>query len=925
MSTTIGNSIITSSTTGSQLTGPTGATGPTGGTGNTGATGNGINFIRKIDSNGITIFLLDGTEFTITGLSGNSAGSSDFPTNPYGVTGATGTGSLSFNIRGTVSGLTATFKPVKGLGGLSLGYQGSDLIFRGLTTGSGFGVTNAILYSAGNTAAPLVGAGGLNNIFRYETHTSGSTTQHVARATISKFLQGTNSTGITNINLINITGITSNIKNFADASVNSFYTNNGVWENKQWYNTSFKDVRAIVTPAGAVQNSGITSTTNIVFRTQDTTPYALQEHGSCCFCNVDKKCLDYVTRSYCNSVTGTFSAKLSCDTRKNNRDAACYSKIGACCINGTCVETTESQCTDFGGLFELGKTCFNATTCRLNNLLIFYDGGTGDFNWSSKRSDMKGSGRKHVQAWDDLGARLMPFFGSVDSIYLASENPPIPSQASTYKNKLGWTNTGVTSSKREAEGFNTSAFNYITKWEIDGIIEVLKLQGLTTTSEEYVYFNWTEDYRDFPLFPGMTGPSDNIHKYEIGGTEAECALLPGGEWSISPGAKTPTCKIPMPRAIIAESNSMSGAKTEKENYRDSSIMMGKLFSDQVSTGTDGSTFFGVKHYFPNCKFGIYNWPTWNYYFPSGTGYNTLSGSPNQINNSMNIAADAYISMTAMIDATDMLMPSLYCSLNVPSWNRLRSIQAVEFCNIINDKLVAQGKPKKLIIPFVSSIYNTISTGGPYHDKKFTGTNAKFSQDYIPPYTIMTDNDIKYEQIDPLILTGADGATNWIGSHYRAIQTAGRNANGVNEDTTPQSSFRRWPFFSGPNGTPIGSEQLPGYGSNNLWSDKSMLRQAVSAHLNYTNGANMGVTGNRWWYKETPAQQISTPPEWKLAGGLCFNHAIPAGWNGTDFIPGATSTAETYNLVEGVYLDSIERTINVFVNSWNLNLDGKLVL
>jgi hypothetical protein len=110
MSTTIGNSIITSSTTGSQLMGPTGATGstgatgPTGGTGNRGATGNGINFIRKIDSNGITIFLLDGTEFTITGLSGNSAGSSDFPTNPYGVTGATGTNSLSFNIRGSVSG-----------------------------------------------------------------------------------------------------------------------------------------------------------------------------------------------------------------------------------------------------------------------------------------------------------------------------------------------------------------------------------------------------------------------------------------------------------------------------------------------------------------------------------------------------------------------------------------------------------------------------------------------------------------------------------------------------------------------------------------------------------------------------------------------------------------------------------------------------
>jgi len=372
MSTIIGTSIITNVSSISLLygatggTGPTGATGPTGGTGATGATGNGINFIQKINSDGITIFLLDGTQFTITGLSGNSAGSADFPINPYGLTGATGTNSLSFNIRGSVSGLTATFKPVKGLGGLSLGYQGSDLIFRGLTTASGFGVTNAVLYSAGKTAAPLVDSGGLNNIFRYETHTAGSTTQHVARATISKFLQGKNSTGITNINLINVTGVTAYVKNFADASVNSFYTNNGVWENKQWYNTSYKDVRAIVTPAGAVQNSGITSTTNIVFRTQDTTPYALQEYGSCCFCDVDKKCLDYVTRKYCNSVNGTFSTKTSCGTRITNGDNLCFpnNNLGACCVNNTCVDVTQSQCSTSGGIFHANTSCTASGVCN---------------------------------------------------------------------------------------------------------------------------------------------------------------------------------------------------------------------------------------------------------------------------------------------------------------------------------------------------------------------------------------------------------------------------------------------------------------------------------------------------------------------------------------------------------------------------------
>jgi hypothetical protein len=220
------------------------------------------------------------------------------------------------------------------------------------------------LYSAGNTAAPVVDAGGLNNIFRYETHTSGSTTQHVAIATISKFLQGKNSTGITNINLIDVAGVTAYVKNFADASVNSFYTSNGVWENKQWYNTSYKDVRAIVTPAGAVQNSGITSTTNIVFRTQDTTPYALQEYGSCCFCNVDKKCLDYVTRKYCTSVNGTFSTNNSCSIRIELGDLPCATQLGACCVNGTCVNATSSLCAQFGGIYHASTSCAANGVCN---------------------------------------------------------------------------------------------------------------------------------------------------------------------------------------------------------------------------------------------------------------------------------------------------------------------------------------------------------------------------------------------------------------------------------------------------------------------------------------------------------------------------------------------------------------------------------
>jgi len=345
-------------------TGATGSTGPTGGTGNTGNSGNSIDYIRKINSDGITVYLVDGTAISITGLSGNSAGSADFSLNPYGILGSTGTTPLSFNIVSGVSGLTASFKSIKGFYGISLGYQGMDLMFRGLSTTSGFGITNAILYSAGNTAFVLMDANGVNSIFRYETHTSGSTTQHVAVATISKFLQGKNSTGITNINLININGITAYIKNFADTSVNSLYSSGGIWYNKQWYNSSYKDVKAVLTPLNAVQNSGITFNTNIVFRSQNTTPLNFQEYGSCCFCDTNRQCLDYVTRSYCSSITNSvFSASTTCETRERNLETNCYMVAGACCINGACRQISQTLCELYGGNFRGDIACASAGAC----------------------------------------------------------------------------------------------------------------------------------------------------------------------------------------------------------------------------------------------------------------------------------------------------------------------------------------------------------------------------------------------------------------------------------------------------------------------------------------------------------------------------------------------------------------------------------
>ena len=85
-------------------------------------------------------------------------------------------------------------------------------------------------------------------------------------------------------------------------------------------------------------------------------------------CSSDRKCLDYVTRSFCTTESGTFSTNTSCDTRKTSAESICIPILGACCINGTCRETSESLCIEFGGSFETGKTCYNATACRLSEV-----------------------------------------------------------------------------------------------------------------------------------------------------------------------------------------------------------------------------------------------------------------------------------------------------------------------------------------------------------------------------------------------------------------------------------------------------------------------------------------------------------------------------------------------------------------------------
>jgi len=84
--------------------------------------------------------------------------------------------------------------------------------------------------------------------------------------------------------------------------------------------------------------------------------------GSCCFCESntqEKMCMDYITEEYCQSIFGNFDTS-SCLYRNSTSD--CYFE-GTCCIYDSvsqttkCVNTTEAKCTQYNGLFTVGKVC----------------------------------------------------------------------------------------------------------------------------------------------------------------------------------------------------------------------------------------------------------------------------------------------------------------------------------------------------------------------------------------------------------------------------------------------------------------------------------------------------------------------------------------------------------------------------------------
>ena len=369
---------ITNSALGTGFIGPTGPTGPAGATGATGGTGamgntgiglsSSVTWARRNGSDGITIFLIDGTQISLTGLSGNAATSTSGTPNPYNISSITPiTSELQLDLSGGVDGLTFSFVPVSGGADLTLSYSENNLLFTGSSPTNG--VTNAVLFSKGNTAGILTNKSKENVIFRYQPYTSGITTNHTATANLSSFLQRTNTTGITNLNspYSPARGITFNILNFADTSVHSFLNNGSNWINKQSYNSSIQDVKTIIDSVGVNPNSGITSITTDFFKILKATPYSLRDYGSCCYCQFGSKCEDYVTSKYCAVKGGLFSIN-PCSTRTNS-DCVTF---GACCRGITCSNTTKLQCAGISGFYWGDNTNCSGVQCATGKFSAIY-------------------------------------------------------------------------------------------------------------------------------------------------------------------------------------------------------------------------------------------------------------------------------------------------------------------------------------------------------------------------------------------------------------------------------------------------------------------------------------------------------------------------------------------------------------------------
>lgn len=477
-----------------------------------------------------------------------------------------------------------------------------------------------------------------------------------------------------------------------------------------------------------------------------------------------------------------------------------------------------------------------------DDLLIFHDGSPG----VSIGNYNYVAGRVAYQPHVDRGSQYMFWLSMSDPDYATGQG--------------GWT--------------SGTPFDYFSEKTVLGWKKALESQGATPSTKGYCYINWTEDSRQFLQFNGYTGPPGVDH----------------------------------------------GIYRTLENYDAMQKAWAKHFIGGVDTET-GNTVNGLRFYFPGISFGIYNVPQWWY-----NGDSMWSKPLTTVENDIDTVAQILVDRAPDLwDAIQLLMPSVYSYVNNPVLQKCQSAQATTLCRKINEKLVQKGKTPLQIVPYITPFYWTEHTGTPYTSNTVYSASAdsycakKYGiytvpLKYLPPFTRMTDTDLTFECTEPLIQEGANGAIIWLGQAYRLKQIAGRTLNCelpalpcnedvpisypiMNTDGTPkldESGNFQWKnsWRRGVTGAPA------------VWSDKDLWRQAVSADLNYQAGVCMGITGNRWWWKELKGSTQYTPTEWlPLQGRERFGYPNqPMGQTGMS-LPATVQRIDEY--LTGTVTSTIE--------------------
>jgi len=351
-------------------TGGVGPTGATGATGNTGAyvtgpegpVGIGILTIRyNPTTDGITFNLTNGSSIGFTGIRGNTGvGPAPYPQIGYTSSGI----SPITNSVGQAEGYTLYFRSISVSSGLSASISGDLVIIENNPASTGSFDIGELLYVAYSSTSQQYYLNTADSTDYKEIYSGGVTYSSFSATlkTARDIFDGANfnySTGGTQG--ISHSGLTLEIDAaFYGVTGTENGLTSGAWYPYLRFRSSYSDVNG---------TSGVTSG-NIYF--SQLGPYTKkisysEPIGSCCYCDGceddphgGRKCLDYVSKSYCDLIVGRWSIS-SCQNRLNTYD--CYLRR-ACCVNGTCINTSQAKCVQMHGEFYPNNECGASFDCE---------------------------------------------------------------------------------------------------------------------------------------------------------------------------------------------------------------------------------------------------------------------------------------------------------------------------------------------------------------------------------------------------------------------------------------------------------------------------------------------------------------------------------------------------------------------------------